>query len=457
MRALATQAFLRLLAVAFVCGGVAGGLGASILLAKVSAAQDIGSAVSGGDTTLAALKARFRRPNTVPFPADNPYSDDKRALGETLFRDPRLSADGTISCSSCHDRTKGFADGRARSLGVPKRPLARHTPTLWNLAWGRKMFWDGRARGLEDQVGGPVENPDEMAQPLSELKAKLSADPAYARAFAEAFSRDPRVTVRNIVKALATYERTLVSPRTRFDRWVDGDDTAMSAAEIAGFRLFAGKAGCANCHDGWTFTDSAYYDTGLPGEDRGRGAVLRVRAVEHAFKTPGLREVGRSAPYMHDGSLATLDDVIRHYEKGIVARPTLPVDLPRSLSLTETERNNLIAFLATLSAEQDPQPPAQIVAEISGEHGTAVPVSTVSQSEKAFHPARIRVKRGQRVWVVNNDTRTHNVRIFDPKMDVDSGPQEPGETVEIVFPQAGEFLMSCAIHPKMELWVDVAP
>jgi cytochrome c peroxidase len=179
--------------------------------------------------------------------------------------------------------------------------------------------------------------------------------------------------------------------------------------------------------------------------------------VEHAFKTPGLREVGRSAPYMHDGSLATLADVIRHYEKGIVARPTLPVDLPRKLSLTDTERDSLIAFLATLDSKGDPQPPATVVAATSGARGTAVPVSTVSQSEKAFHPARIRVKRGQRVWVVNNDTRTHNVRIFDPKMVVDSGPQEPGETVEIAFPKSGEYLMSCAIHPKMELWVDVAP
>ena len=457
MQAQAAPKFLGLLTAAFVCGGLVGGVGASVLLAATSPKPNSLAAVADADAALAALKTRFRRPDTVPFPVDNPYSEAKRALGETLFHDPRLSANGSISCATCHDRTKGFAEGRARSLGVPKRPLARHTPTLWNLAWGRQMFWDGRAHGLEDQAAFPIQNPDEMAQPLPDLVAKLSADPGYARAFAQAFPRDPRVTAQTIVKSLATYERTLVSPRTRFDRWIDGDDIALSAGEVAGFRLFTGKAGCANCHDGWTFTDSAYYDTGLPGEDRGRGAVLKLPVAEHAFKTPGLREVTRSAPYMHDGSLATLDDAIRHYEHGIVARPTLPVDLPRALSLTEGERRNLIAFLATLSSEGDPQTPAKIVAVTTGESSPVVPASTVSQSEKAFHPTHVRVKRGERLWVVNNDTRTHNVRIFDPKMDVDSGAQEPGETVEIRFPQTGEFLVSCTIHPKMELWVDVAP
>jgi cytochrome c peroxidase len=258
------------------------------------------------------------------------------------------------------------------------------------------------------------------------------------------------------VAALATYERTLVSPVTRFDRWIEGDGKALSAEEIAGFKLFTGKAGCADCHTGWAFTDSAFYDIGLPGDDRGRGAVLRLPAAEHAFKTPGLREVARSAPYMHDGSLATLDDVIAHYESGIVRRPTLARELDRKLALTAAERQALIAFLKSLSSEGDPEPPAKVVAATTGEHTPAQTVSTVSQDNKEFHPTHVEVGRGQRLWIVNNDKRTHNIRVFDPKLDFDSGAQEPGETVEIEFPRAGEYLVFCGIHPKMELWVDVA-
>src|SRR5207253_4617487 len=160
---------------------------------------------------------------------------------------------------------------------------------------------------------------------------------------------------------IATYERTLVSPPTRFDRFVAGDDSALSPREVSGFRLFAGKAGCANCHAGWAFTDHAFYDVGLASEDRGRGAVLRLEQAEHAFKTPSLREVGRRAPYMHDGSLGSLTDVVRHYVDGITERPNLPPDL-RKPPLTADEQSALVAFLGTLTSEGDPKPPETIVA-----------------------------------------------------------------------------------------------
>src|SRR6185295_5662922 len=295
--------------------------------------------------------------------ASNPYSEAKRALGERLFHDKRLSADGTVACATCHVRTKGFSDGRVTAIGVPGRPLARHAPTLWNLAWAGPVFWDGRARSLEEQVAGPIITPDEMAQPMAPLIARLASDKNYARAFAKAFPENPRVTEDNLKKAIATFERTLVSPPTRFDRWIAGDGAVLSAREADGFRLFAGKAGCANCHSGWAFTDHAFHDIGLPSEDRGRGAVLRLPAVEHAFKTPSLRETGRSAPYMHDGSLATLAAVVRHYAGGIVERPTLSPDLRRGLTLSEDERAALVAFLGTLTSEGDPRPPTTIVAE----------------------------------------------------------------------------------------------
>jgi cytochrome c peroxidase len=415
----------------------------------------VGATAHAQADALAPLKAQFRRPAAVPFPASNPFTEEKRALGERLFHDKRISVDGSIACASCHQRAKGFADGRRHGRGVPGVPLKRHTPTLWNLAWAGPVFWDGRARSLEEQVAGPIEAPDEMGQPVASVVALLAGDAAYARAFAAAFPDDPRVTPENLGKALATFERALVSPPTRFDRWVEGDDKALSADEIAGFRLFAGKAKCSNCHSGWAFTDSAFHDIGLPSEDRGRGAVLRLPAAEHAFKTPSLREIGRSAPYMHDGSLPNLERVVRHYERGIVARPTLSADLPRDLKLTERERRSLIAFLGTLTGERSA--PSPVVATIAQESAPAERVRTVTQSEKNFHPTHVALKRGERLWVLNNDTRTHNIRVFDPAFDFDSGAQEPGETVEIAFPEAGSFLVFCGIHPKMELTVDVDP
>ena len=446
---MAVSATMRLMAAAFLVGGAVG-VASACLVAVVppEAAADDG---------IPALKATFRRPDGVPFPRDNPFSERKRALGEALFHDKRLSADGSLACAGCHDRRVGFADGKAHGRGVPGRPLKRHTPTLWNLAWTPRLFWDGRARSLEEQVAGPIASPDEMAVPLDDAVARLAADPATARAFALAFPERSRVDASNLAKAIATYERTLVSPDTRFDRWVAGDEQALTAREIAGFRLFTGKARCANCHSGFAFTDYAFHDIGLPGDDRGRGAVLRLEVAEHAFKTPGLREIGRSAPYMHDGSLATLADVVRHYVSGVVDRPTLSKDLVRGIELSDPERADLVAFLGTLTSEGEPAPPDGIVPVEAGPTAPAEQVSTVSQDDKAFHPTHVALARGARLWIVNNDTRTHNVRIFDAGLDFDSGAQEPGETVEIDFPAAGSFLVFCGIHPKMELYVDVSP
>jgi cytochrome c peroxidase len=359
------------------------------------------------------IKATFRRPATIPFPADNPFSEKKRALGEALFNDKRLSADGSLACATCHNPAKAFADGRVRSKGVPGRPLGRHTPTLWNAGFAGHVLWDGRARSLEEQVVNPIQAADEMAQSLDALVERLARDRQTVRAFAEAFPDEPQVTAKNLAKAIATYVRTLVSPRTRFDRWIEGRGN-LGADEIAGFRIFTGKAGCVNCHSGFAFSDYAFHDIGLPDDDRGRGAVLRLAAAEHAFKTPSLREIGRSAPYMHDGSLATIEAVLRHYENGIVERPTLSKDLRRRLDLTVQERNNLLSFLKTLTSEGARSKPASI---IPGEAPPLPPVSTVdvvTQNEKAFSPTHVALAPGSRLWFLNNDTRTHNIRLFHP-------------------------------------------
>src|ERR1700736_1872462 len=199
---------IRLLAAAFLAGGAIG-VGAALFLQSAVLRAAPGQARDD----LAVLKASFRRPSTMPFPADNPFSEGKRALGEALFHDKRLSVDGSLACASCHERGKGFADGKIQARGVPGRALKRHTPTLWNLAWSSAVFWDGRARSLEEQVAGPIESPDEMAQPLAAVAARLNADPAMVKAFAAAFSDEPRLDAKNLAKAIATYERTFVSPQ----------------------------------------------------------------------------------------------------------------------------------------------------------------------------------------------------------------------------------------------------
>jgi cytochrome c peroxidase len=401
---------------------------------------------------LSLLKQAYAPPLGVPFPDDNPYSPAKQELGRRLFHEPALSGDGSFACATCHDPGRGFTDGLRLGHGVPGQELPRHTPTLWNLAWAPALFWDGHADSLEHQARGPIENPIEMAQPLAQGVAKLAADPAWRQSFAGAFSEAPTVDESNLLAALATYERTLVSPPTRFDRWVGGDRAALAAAEIQGFLLFNGKAGCAACHAGWAFTDHAFHDIGLPGIDPGRGRAIGLPAADHAFKTPGLRELARTAPYMHDGRFATLDEVLDHYAGGIVDRPTLSPDL-RRLVLTATERSQLLAFLATLTAETPTPAPVAVAPPSPPELVSATDL--VQQRDRQFAPRHVRLAAGTPLTVVNDDSRTHNIRIAEPNLAFDSGAQEPGQKVEVPFPAAGRYHLFCGIHPTMKLTVDV--
>ena len=335
--------------------------------------------------------------------------------------------------------------------------MQRHTPSLWNVAFSPVLFWDGRASSLEDQVRFPVEHADEMGSTLAAAARRLAADASYVRAFAEAFPRSPEVAPGNIAKALAAYERTLVSPPTRFDRWVAGKADALTPAELRGLKLFAGKARCIACHAGFAFTDHNFYDIGLPDDDRGRGKVIGLSAADHAFKTPTLRELAWTAPYMHNGALATLEDVVRFYEGGGVDRPTRSKDLPLQLELTDAERADLVAFLESLSSETPPLPSSEAWVG-SGQPARPPPpadASVVSQLGKVFTPGHVRLKAGQALTVLNDDTRTHNVRIFHPKLDFNSGAQEPKESVTVAFPEAGTYQAFCGIHPSMRLTVEV--
>jgi cytochrome c peroxidase len=405
-----------------------------------------------------AWRRAFARPTHIPAPADNPITPEKVALGRALFEDTRLSGDRTLSCASCHDPLLSFTDGVARRPGHDGEPLPRRTPSLWNLAWGLTFFWDGRAPSLEAQASGPIENVREWGGDIAKASARLAADPAAVKSFAAAFPKDPKVSETHIRAALASFERTLVSPETRFDRWVAGDAGAIDADELAGFKLFVGKAQCVNCHKGWRFTDEAFHDIGLATQDRGRGEVLRLSAADHAFKTPSLRERVWTAPYMHNGSLKTLEEVVDHYSDSVVQRLTLSADLPRRIDLSPEERAQLVAFLSTLSSDDPPRPqsmPAS-VQQIGAPSTGAVSVTTVSERDRRFTPQAVTAGIGQGLTIVNDDTRTHNVRIDDPRMSFSSEAQEPGDKVVLAFDQAGEFTIICGIHPDMRLQVVVS-
>lgn len=318
----------------------------------LAAGSMIGAAEAAEQGKRAGLLAEYRRPTDIPFPADNPYSLDKAQLGAMLFFEPRLSGSNAISCASCHNPTLAWGDGLPRGIGHGATVLGRRTPTVLNLAWAELLMWDGRKASLEDQALGPIETPAEMNQNADDLVGKLSALPEYRVRFAAAFPGEG-LTKQNLAKALATYERTVVSGLAPFDRWVAGDEGAVSEAAKRGFDLFAGKANCSACHSGWAFTDFGFHDIGLPDDDLGRGAKLALPSMQHAFKTPTLRDVARRAPYMHDGSVMTLAEVVRHYDKGFVKRPSLSQSV-RPLNLSERDVADLVAFMETLTGEPQP-------------------------------------------------------------------------------------------------------
>jgi cytochrome c peroxidase len=295
----------------------------------------------------------FERPTMPPpAPADNPMTKAKIALGAKLFADSRLSGRGQRSCATCHRPELAFTDRRRKARAVSGEPLRRNTPSLWNLAWSKHYFWDGRAASLEAQVRSPIEAVDEMAGDWPTILARLAADSDLTAQFRMAFPDEPSASQGTVTNALAAYVRSLVSPTTRFDTWIGGDAKALSAAEVRGFRLFTGKAGCVLCHAGWRFTDDRFHDIGLPGKDPGRGAVPGGAPGLSAFKTPSLRELTHTAPYMHDGSLPTLAAVLAHYSGGFVRRPSLATNMNRQLRLSAQEKADLIAFLGTLSSKK---------------------------------------------------------------------------------------------------------
>jgi cytochrome c peroxidase len=297
-----------------------------------------------------SLRSQFQRPDTIPFPTDNPYTPEKATLGKMLFFDTRLSRDQNLNCASCHNPSFGWEVPFAGAIGAGGQPLGRHANTAVNLAWTSELFWDGRARSLEDQARGPIEADVEMDLPLSIAVERLERLQGYQEAFARAYPVEG-LTEETIVAAIATYERTLVTGDTPFDRWVRGDEAAISDQAKSGFQIFNGKAQCANCHSGWNFTDDQFHDIGINTDDEGRFNVTGNSKERFAFKTPGLREIAARAPYMHNGKMPTLEAVIAHYISGGVKRPSLSSKM-QAVSLNGRELQDLVAFLNTLSSSQ---------------------------------------------------------------------------------------------------------
>ncbi|HYE45640.1 MAG TPA: cytochrome c peroxidase [Caulobacter sp.] len=323
-------------------------------LAIVAAALAAISApvVASGDQVQVLLQA-YQRPTAIPAPADNPITEAKAELGKALFFDPRLSGSGAISCASCHNPGLGWEDGLALGVGHQGTKLGRHTPTILNTAWAEPLFWDGRATTLEEQAKGPIASSAEMNMPHEDVVKVVQGIPGYRTAFAKAFPGEP-IDLDTIAKAIATYERTVVSGQAPFDRWAGGDQAAISESAKRGFVLFNTKAQCSTCHMGWRFTDDGFHDIGLAGDDMGRAKVMPgLPILERAFKTPTLRNIAERGPYMHDGSLASLEAVVDHYDNGFVRRPSLSASI-KPLNLSKDERADLVAFMRTLSSQDPP-------------------------------------------------------------------------------------------------------
>ena len=289
----------------------------------------------------------------------DPPTPERVRLGRWLFFDKRLSGDGTISCASCHQSPSGFSQRSAVSTGINGKLGKRKAPPILNLAWTiyPHFFWDGRADSLEAQALGPMADASEMGNTHERMIATLAGVKGYGVYFRQAFG-DDAVTVSRVAKAIADYERTRFSGNSPWDRWRDGDKTALGAQAVAGQELFFfGKAACGQCHLGTSFTDGSFHNLGVGWDesarafaDAGRYAVTGQRADLGAFKTPTLREAARRAPYMHDGSLKSLRQVVEFYNRGGNPNPTLSLRV-KPLNLSEAEIDQLVAFLESLSGE----------------------------------------------------------------------------------------------------------
>jgi len=296
---------------------------------------------------------------SIPAPERNPITHEGVALGRMLFYDPILSANGKVSCATCHRQEKAFTDGKALTrAGVTGKQLLRHVPSLVNLAWMPGFFWDGGSKNLESVSFGPLTHPDEMGRDLKELTRRLQRHEEYPKLFKKAFGSDS-ITAAAIGRALAQFQRTLISANSRYDRYVRQEAGGqLSEEELQGLALF--RQHCGSCHATDLFTDNSYHNNGLDstfspaneGLAFGRGRITGEAADMGKYKTPTLRNIALTAPYMHDGRFATLDEVLEHYRSGVAASPTLAPELRQGqlgIPVSDAEKAKIIVFLHSLT------------------------------------------------------------------------------------------------------------
>ena len=296
----------------------------------------------------------------IPWPKDNPYSPEKAELGRLLFFDARLSADFSITCATCHSPRSAYSDRAPVSTGIRGQKGTRHAPTIVNSAYGLAQFWDGRAPTLEEQMKGPVANPIEMGMSHDVVVNRLQASSGYRALFSHVFGTE-EISIDEVAKAIATFERTVLSGNSPYDRYQAGNKKAMTAPQIRGMDIFLKKK-CDKCHEGSNFSDGKFHNIGVGVDDAnpdvGRFGITHDSRDWSAFKTPTLREAAGRAPYMHDGSLKNLRQVVEYYDKGGNPNKNLDADIKR-LKLSDRDKDDLVEFLQALSGEgwQNIKPP----------------------------------------------------------------------------------------------------
>jgi cytochrome c peroxidase len=316
-----------------------------------------------GNVSLAQQKEEMFRPEGPRVPlglppiiwgSKNAYTPEKAELGWLLFFDKRLSADGTLSCASCHQPESAFTDGRAVSTGLRGQKGSRSAPTLMNSAWSGDLFWDGRSKSLEEQIIEPLLNPIEMGNTEQAVLKTLTGIPGYRARFKKVFGKDA-IDIDQVARAIATFERTILSGNSPYDRYKAGDKKALTELQQEGMEIFfSNKARCDSCHEGLNFTNGKFANIGIgmdkPEPDLGLYNISKQEPDKGAFKTPTLREIAHTGPYMHDGSVATLEEIVEHYDKGGVKNPWLHQDV-KPLGLTPRGKKSLVEFLKSLSGE----------------------------------------------------------------------------------------------------------
>jgi cytochrome c peroxidase len=295
----------------------------------------------------------YVRGEAPPAPADNAITYARVELGKRLFFDPRLSGSGRISCATCHNPALGWSDGLPTAIGHGMKELKRHTPTILNSAYNKRQMWDGRFASLEEQALGPIGSADEMNMDMAEMVQRLNSIKGYRGYFDIAYPGEG-ISEKTVAKAIASFERTVVSRPSPFDRWQSGERNAVSPAAKRGFELFRGKANCVACHEGAHFSDDGFHNVGVrqsPGvDDPGRFAKVPVKGMKGAHKTPSLRDLAYTAPYMHNGAYGTLREVVEMYSRGGDVTDNLDPNI-RKLDLSRPEIDDIVAFLESLSGD----------------------------------------------------------------------------------------------------------